>query len=139
MSIKDMSKAKQSKQNKASNESNTTVGSIVQLTSTTQNTSPYSIEVSAPDLNTTTVGQHSVGGYMPISALKGIDLYRALAKAGFPQGGQGAWFKDPNSDEKYYIPTAPELYTQFLLDPEQWQNLQDALARVWIENKHGTL
>jgi len=79
--------------------------------------------------------QKGIVPVMEIAPLKGIELYKALAKAGFPQGGQGNWYAEENGDQKYYIPTPEEIYTQYLADPSQWQSLTDALARVWIENK----
>lgn len=70
---------------------------------------------------------------VPKKELKGFALYKKLKDLRYPQGGMGRWVEDPNSTEKVYIPRPEELYTQFIGDPSQWQELQDTLARVWIE------
>lgn len=69
--------------------------------------------------------------------LSGIDLYRTLKEKGFPQGGNGNWYQDPSTGERYYIPQPDEVYTQFIADPSLWQKMTDAMARAWIDNKDG--
>lgn len=63
------------------------------------------------------------------------NLYKQLKAAGFPQGGQGTWIQDPESDEKVYVPSSSEIFALFLGDPKDWQKMTDAMARVWIDNK----
>lgn len=62
-------------------------------------------------------------------------LYKELQKKGFPQGGIGQFIQDPNTNDKVYVPQPGEIYAQFILDPEGWQKVTDALAGVWIESR----
>lgn len=61
------------------------------------------------------------------------DLYLKLKEAGFPQGGSGKFLQHPDKDEKVYVPTAPEVFTAYIGDPEDWQKMVDAMAGVWME------
>ena len=63
-------------------------------------------------------------------------LYKQLADAGFPQGGQGHWIQHPDKDEKVYVPMPSELYAQLAVDPEAWQEVSDVLANIFIKH-HG--
>ena len=65
--------------------------------------------------------------------LKGMELYKALKEAGYPQGGVGNWYLDPSTGEKYYIPQPSEIYTEFIADPSIWEEVGDTLARLWLE------
>lgn len=67
--------------------------------------------------------------------LQGIELYKELKAKGFPQGGQGSYYIDPKTSERFYKPTPDEIYNQFISDPNGWEGMVDAMVRVWIQNK----
>lgn len=70
---------------------------------------------------------------IPAKKTTGFALYKGLKEASFPQGGMGQWWEDPNGTEKVYVPRPEEIYSQFIGDPEGWEQLRDALARAWME------
>lgn len=61
--------------------------------------------------------------------------WQQLKEAGFPQGGVGTWLKDPNSDEKYYIPHPAEVYQLFIANPQDWEKMSEAMAKIWLQNR----
>lgn len=72
---------------------------------------------------------------MQVPSLSGMALWKQLKESNFPQGGVGSWLKDPNSDEKYYIPHPAEIYQAYIADPIDWEIMSEAMGRVWLENK----
>lgn len=65
--------------------------------------------------------------------LEGFALYKKLKDERYPQGGMGEWWEDPNGTDKVYVPRPEEIYTHFLGNKQEWDELRDALVRVWIE------
>lgn len=65
--------------------------------------------------------------------LKDLALWKELANKGFPQGGSGNWIVDPDDGNKYYVPQPSELYQSFVNDPEGWNDVGEALGRVWVD------
>ena len=71
--------------------------------------------------------------YIPEPRLEGWELYKALRDAGFYQGGIGQTMENVNGTDRAYIPEVSEIYGAFVLDPQGWGNVRDALCREWIE------
>lgn len=65
--------------------------------------------------------------------LEGFALYKKLKDERYPQGGMGEWWEDPNGTDKVYVPRPEEIYTHYLGNKQEWDELRDALVRVWIE------
>lgn len=61
------------------------------------------------------------------------NLYLALKNAGYPQGGSGGYIQHPDTNDKVYVPLPSELYNHFTSDPKEWEDVVDALAKVWID------
>lgn len=65
--------------------------------------------------------------------LEGYRLYKKLELSGFPQGGVGNWKLDKDGENKVYVPHPSEVYQQFVSDPAGWEEMADAMVRVWIK------
>jgi len=72
---------------------------------------------------------------VPEKRLEGWELYKALKDKGYFQGGIGQIMNDVNSTESAYVPEVSEVYTSFVLDPDGWGDVRDALCREWIKMK----
>lgn len=72
-------------------------------------------------------------GVITPTILSGDELFKAARDAGFPQGGVGNW-RDVNN-ERIYVPHPSEVYNQFIADPVQWEEMAEAMLRVWIANR----
>lgn len=68
----------------------------------------------------------------PAPELQAFELYRTLRDAGFPQGGVGNWLYNEFGTDKVYVPHASEVYNQFVADPDGWEKMTEAMARVWL-------
>lgn len=64
-----------------------------------------------------------------------LELCKSLRNKGFPQGGTGIFIQDPETGEKFYKPQPAEVYAQFILDPDGWDKVTEALIKVWVDTR----